>query len=77
MWITSFQDVGEHSPFGPREVRVAVAGVMIMNGNAVKKVYRSRPAVSASSVSVASQTVNCTRMGCIVGGKACANFQTM
>jgi len=32
MWVTSVQDAGEYSPSGPRVVRVAVAGVMIMNG---------------------------------------------
>ena len=33
MWVTSVQDAGEHRHSGPRVVRVAVTGVMIMNGN--------------------------------------------
>jgi hypothetical protein len=33
MWVTSIEDIGEHSPSGPRVVRVAIPGIVIMNRN--------------------------------------------
>jgi hypothetical protein len=33
MWVTSIEDVRERSPSGPRVVRVAIPGIMIMNRN--------------------------------------------
>ena len=67
IWVTFIGDVGEHSPSGRRVVKVAIPEAMIMNRKgelhtAVRKIYRLRPEVSASSLSIASQIANCKLM---------------